>query len=385
MRPFHTLSLDSVPNDARVVVPPSTHITPTNFEDGSNVMHLASKDLVVVQQSSKEAWVNVGDEAIIVVSVEPERDQHNSEPTKVRPSGMTDITPGPWRIASAEEVPEILFEFLLLRRRYNLTRQLEVSGRAGSKRKDTMANETLSSRGKSAKVADDRRVFLLNQPTQNRLTSDSTMTINAGNPLIELEPGAILSVKSANETKSTIQETTENYSIVSMRNIAKKKGLRSVFRAEHSIFGDIVVKVVTERTGPATSIPRMARNWLNEVRSMRDHDHPAIIKFYGLSVDGCSQSLLLPGALEDAVSVFSGKASALKYLHDKRIIHNDIKPANVLYDPARGPVLIDFGLVTTFSDPPVKGGTPWYIPRELLYTNSRGPESDVFALGVVML
>lgn len=91
------------------------------------------------------------------------------------------------------------------------------------------------------------------------------------------------------------------------------------------------------------------------------------------------------GALEDAVGVFSGMASALKYLHDKRIIHNDIKPANVLYDPARGPVLIDFGLVTTFGDPPVKGGTPWYIPRELLYTNSRGPESDVFALGVVML
>lgn len=187
MRPFHTLSLDSVPNGARVVVPPSTHITPTNFEDGSNVMHLASKDLVVVQQSSKEAWftvtcghhicrffydagsdnlvlVNVGDDAIIVVSVEPERDQHSSEPTKVKPSEMTDITPGPWRIASAEEVPEILFEFLLLRRRYNLTRQLEVSGRAGSKRKDTVANETLSSRGKSAKVADDRRVFLLNQP-----------------------------------------------------------------------------------------------------------------------------------------------------------------------------------------------------------------------------
>lgn len=71
----------------------------------------------------------------------------------------------------------------------------------------------------------------------------------------------------------TIQETTENYSIVSVRNIAKKEGLRSVFRADHSMLGDIVVKVVTERSGPASSIPKIARNWLNEVRSMRDHDH----------------------------------------------------------------------------------------------------------------
>lgn len=64
------------------------------------------------------------------------------------------------------------------------------------------------------------------------------------------------------------------------------------------------------------------------------------------------------GALDDAVRVFSGIASAMKYLHGKKIVHNDIKPANVLYDPARGPVLIDFGLVTALGDLPVRGGTP---------------------------
>lgn len=105
----------------------------------------------------------------------------------------------------------------------------------------------------------------------------------------------------------------------------------------------------------------------------------AILRSCSFSVDGCT------GALDDAVRVFSGIASTIKYLHGKKIVHNDIKPANVLYDPARGPVLIDFGLVTALGDLPVRGGTPWYIPDELLSSDSRGPESDVFALGVDML
>lgn len=89
----------------------------------------------------------------------------------------------------------------------------------------------------------------------------------------------------------------------------------------------------------------------------------------------------------DALRVLSDMATALSYVHGQGIIHNDVKPANILYSPARGAVLIDFGLSSELIDDPRTnhGGTPWYLPPDYLTTGERGPSGDVFALGVVML
>lgn len=91
------------------------------------------------------------------------------------------------------------------------------------------------------------------------------------------------------------------------------------------------------------------------------------------------------GTDEDAARTLHDMASALDYLCKEAIIHNDIKPSNILYDRGRGPVLIDFGLASTHGDPPCKGGTPWYVPDEATSLGKRGIESDVFALGVTLL
>lgn len=84
--------------------------------------------------------------------------------------------------------------------------------------------------------------------------------------------------------------------------------------------------------------------------------------------------------------ILSDISSALYYMHCNGFAHNDIKPANILFSPARGAVLIDFGLSTELSDERVhNGGTPWYVPPEFLDVGKRGAPGDVFALGVVML
>ena len=67
------------------------------------------------------------------------------------------------------------------------------------------------------------------------------------------------------------------------------------------------------------------------------------------------------------------------------MVHNDIKPANILYAPDRGAVLCDFGLSTPAANSPSGGGTPYYVPPEFIGNKSRGPASDVWALGVTML
>ena len=77
--------------------------------------------------------------------------------------------------------------------------------------------------------------------------------------------------------------------------------------------------------------------------------------------------------------------SALAYLHVNSVLHNDIKPSNILWAPERGALLIDFGLAATCTSPACNGGTPFYVPMEYLVRNERGPGSDVFGLAITLL
>lgn len=101
------------------------------------------------------------------------------------------------------------------------------------------------------------------------------------------------------------------------------------------------------------------------------------------------------GNFTDACRILTQMSSALEYLEEQGIVHNDLKPGNILYTPtpwpATGPypatstgaVLIDFGHAVP-ADKYQGGGTPWYIPREHYYSD-RGPPRDIFSLGVVVL
>lgn len=86
----------------------------------------------------------------------------------------------------------------------------------------------------------------------------------------------------------------------------------------------------------------------------------------------------------DIETILRDISSALVYLKTIPIVHNDIKPRNITYSPRRGAVLIDFGLATTYNEVNA-GGTPWYLPPDLLITSSRGSPGDVWALGITML
>ncbi|KAI0203551.1 mitogen-activated protein kinase [Astrocystis sublimbata] len=193
-------------------------------------------------------------------------------------------------------------------------------------------------------------------------------------------------------------------------------GASSVFTAEHSQVADgvITVKVLKTQVPHADTRPpdvthrnviRQADVWLREYQSQEDLKHESIVKLYGgdaryLSlymehVDGKDLAARnvwrdtttdkFVGGRTDALRILKDIAGALHYIHQKKRIHNDIKPANILYSRERGAVLCDFGLSTRTVDPATNGGTPYYVPPEFIGQKLRGPASDVFALGVTML
>jgi serine/threonine protein kinase len=84
-------------------------------------------------------------------------------------------------------------------------------------------------------------------------------------------------------------------------------------------------------------------------------------------------------------------AGAMDYLAGQQVVRLDLKPANIVMAD-RGPVIIDLGIAFSMdrdtSDRLTAGnqiiGTPDFMAPELLDGTPAGPQSDIYALGMVM-
>lgn len=79
---------------------------------------------------------------------------------------------------------------------------------------------------------------------------------------------------------------------------------------------------------------------------------------------------------------------AVRYLHEKRVVHRDLKLDNVLVSPTGQVKLIDFGFsIRSQKSQRLKlfCGTPSYMAPELSSKSSYlGPPVDIWALGVIL-
>uniref|UniRef100_A0A1I7X8R9 PDZ domain-containing protein n=1 Tax=Heterorhabditis bacteriophora TaxID=37862 RepID=A0A1I7X8R9_HETBA len=86
-----------------------------------------------------------------------------------------------------------------------------------------------------------------------------------------------------------------------------------------------------------------------------------------------------------AATITSQVASALAYLHTRRIVHRDVKPENLLLHEGRHVRLCDFGLACTVLGPLFRVcGTPTYCAPEILKECGYGVAVDVWSLGVLL-
>ncbi|CAI9766101.1 unnamed protein product [Fraxinus pennsylvanica] len=96
---------------------------------------------------------------------------------------------------------------------------------------------------------------------------------------------------------------------------------------------------------------------------------------------------------ETRMKVAVGSANGLAYLHDTsqpKIIHRDIKSANILLDANFDAKVADFGLARFYSDTDTHVstrvmGTFGYLAPEYALTGKLTDKSDVFSFGVVLL
>lgn len=182
-------------------------------------------------------------------------------------------------------------------------------------------------------------------------------------------------------------------------------GSGTVFRAKDRATGRVLaLKVFSVGDDEAVRV-----SWRREAELLARLRHPGIVKVLGSGSDGreawIATELIPGGSLQDrlaqgeplppeqAVALVAQAARTLGFAHEQGVVHQDIKPANLLLAEDGSPRITDFGvarvvrLKTQTERDADRGyflGTPAFVAPELFRGGPVDGRADVYSLGVVL-
>ncbi len=153
---------------------------------------------------------------------------------------------------------------------------------------------------------------------------------------------------------------------------------------------------------------KLRRKFIDEARVIASLHHPGIVRvtdvfeengtaYYVMDyIDGQSLRDLVKyrGALSEAQAVgyIRQVAEALQYVHEKKLLHLDLKPANIMVNDNDQAIIIDFGVSKQYDEESGEntstliGYTRGYAPIEQIEgdVQSFTPTTDIYSLGATL-
>lgn len=189
-----------------------------------------------------------------------------------------------------------------------------------------------------------------------------------------------------------------------VKGLLGKGGMANVYHAiQKGLDRDVAIKVIHPNL---IHDPESVKRFRLEAKSAARLNHPNIITIYDVDeredvvficleyLEGRDLADLLREKVrlrtDEIIGLLAPICSALAEIHDKSLIHRDIKSSNIFITKQGRPVLMDFGIAAlreTSSGITLPGtviGTPEYMSPEQARGETLGPQSDIYSLGIVM-
>lgn len=180
-------------------------------------------------------------------------------------------------------------------------------------------------------------------------------------------------------------------------------GMADVFLAVDTILNrQVAIKILrADLSTDAISILRFER----EAQAAAALAHPNIVEIYDVGdykghhyivmefVSGKTLKQVIrsrgPLVNEEAIDIMKQLCSAVAEAHTRGIIHRDIKPQNVIVKSDGSVKILDFGIATAKGSMQLTQannvmGSVHYLAPELAKGESASPQSDIYALGIVL-
>lgn len=167
----------------------------------------------------------------------------------------------------------------------------------------------------------------------------------------------------------------------------------------------VAIKTLSYKQFDGSQVKDLKERFFREAEAAGRLHHPNIVTVYDVGeepdlafiamdyVEGQSlgdhikPETLLP--VDKVYELVAQVAEALDYAHRQNIVHRDIKPGNIMYNPAVGKVKVaDFGIARITDDSKTKTGdilgSPIYMSPEQLKGSKVNGATDIYSLGVTL-